>query len=86
MALGKTQLTERQQDIATLTLAWEQFFPQFAVPEEFWLRTWLNKAPLGTVLGAFEFLHGEDIRFVKTAEHLSKLVTIALRTVTYASN
>jgi hypothetical protein len=77
----KTRLTERQQDITTLMLAWEQFFPNFAVAEQRWLHVWLNHNPLATVLGAFEFVATD--KFYKTSEHLSKVISVTLKSVTY---
>ncbi len=81
MGEDKRTGSQRQQDFTTLTLAWEHFFPTFAVPEDRWLHVWLNHNPLTTVLGAFEFV-AQD-RFYKTAEHLSKLISVTLRSVTY---
>jgi hypothetical protein len=78
---NKTRLTQRQQDITTLTLAWEQFFPNFAVAEERWLHVWLNHNPLATVLGALEFVAQDQ--FYKTSEHVSKVITVTLRSVRY---
>jgi len=74
-------MQQQREDVLTLTVAWQQYFPSFAVPEEKWLRSWLYHNPLATVLGAFEFVAAD--RFYKTAEHLSKIITWTLKNVRY---
>jgi hypothetical protein len=74
-----------REDVLTLTVAWQTYFPQFAVPEEKWIRSWAYHNPLETVLAAFEHIlnNPTDYSHVKAAEHMSRLVTILLKNVTY---
>jgi hypothetical protein len=81
MERNKTRMTNYQQDMETLRLAWGMMFP-FPVPDDCWLGLWLKYNPLSTVLSAFEFL--ADGQY-ESAAHLGKTITTTLRSVTYTT-
>lgn len=77
-------LTQRQQDVLTLQLAWGQFLGQlYEAPEERWYRSWLNIQPLSVVLAAFE--EAATYTHLKDSVHVQKTISIMLRNVTFTT-
>ena len=81
--MAKTRMSQVREDYETLTLAWEQYFPTIPLPTvDTYMRSWLLHNPLGTVLAAFDYLSEGSY---EGTEYLSKMITLTLKSVTYAT-
>jgi hypothetical protein len=47
-------MTEKEENLVTLELMWRELLPQFDIPHERFLRSWLNRASVEMIIEAME--------------------------------
>lgn len=69
----------------TVCLAWHMYWPQYELPEQRFIRRWVRDHSVSTVLSCLEFMTQDEQRFYSNGQHLGRLITNALKTVTFAA-
>lgn len=71
-------MTQREQEVVTLSLYWQHVFPQYPVPDDRYLSGWLKRTALEDVMALLDQL--KDKKF-DSAEHLGKVISSMIRQI-----